>query len=160
MTMLRPPRLIRSLKKSPLILEALLRNVTQTQAQSAFYGDWNVIAVVCHLRDFEGIFFKRCRLMLEQPNPHLPAYNHAQMALDGNYNNQNLREVLSNFCKTRAEFVAWLEALPESDWHHPGIHPEVGPVTIIEVALQAALHDIDHIEQIDHMLQQAISYHG
>ncbi|MCB9436958.1 MAG: DinB family protein [Anaerolineales bacterium] len=152
MTMLRPPRFIRSLKKSPLILEALLQPVTQEQAQSAYDADWNVVAVVCHLRDFEAIFFRRCRMMLEQPDPLLPAYDHAQMAHDGNYNNQNLREVLSEFRQTRAEYVTWLEELPEADWQRTGTHPEVGPVTIMEVALQVALHDVDHIEQIAQML--------
>lgn len=157
MSMMTPGRFIRSLKKSPIILDAILRDVSQAQAEQLRDSPegWNIVEVVCHLRDFEEFFFHRARLMLEQTNPELPAYDHEAIAIERAYAHQNLATALRQFKETRQQHVEWLKALQEADWQRPGRHPENGDITIIEQAMQVALHTVDHIEQIVHILDTA-----
>lgn len=154
MTMMTPARFLRALKKTPHILESILEGISQERAEQSLDGDWNVVAVVCHLRDFEEIFFGRAQLMYEQENPQLPAYAHKAMAIERNYHRQNLREALDAYKSIRHQFVTWLELLTPEEWHRSGIHPENGQINILEAAMQAALHDVDHIEQILKALEE------
>lgn len=151
------PRFISSLEKSALILDGVLKNVTQTQAETITDGPdgWNITEIVCHLRDFEEIFFQRAKRIQTEENPTLIPVDHEKLAIESAYAKQNLTEVLGQFHAKRAEFIAWLRNVPESDWQRTGIHPEFGSYTLLEQAMQNALHTIDHIEQLVHTLAAA-----
>ncbi|KAB2905088.1 MAG: DinB family protein [Anaerolineae bacterium] len=159
MTFMTPGRFIRSLRKTPVILQDILKDVTQEQAQQATDGPdgWSIVEIMCHLRDFEEIFFSRARSMVEQDNPVLPAYDEKLMAAERHYADQDLHNVLAAYLTTRQEFIEWLKERAESDWRRTAIHPEAGQVTLIEQAMQVPTHDIDHIEQ---MVRTLAAYFG
>ncbi len=150
MTMLTPGRFIRGMKKTPVLLDALLSGVTQERARAARDGaeGWNVVEIVCHLRDFDEIFFARARQIVEQDRPTLEPFDHEQMAKDRDYAAQDLNAAFEAYQATRQEFLAWLKARDEADWQRTGVHPEAGEYTLLEQALQVPLHDLDHLEQI------------
>ncbi|GAB4574953.1 MAG: hypothetical protein Kow0077_24040 [Anaerolineae bacterium] len=154
MTMLTPGRFIRGMKKTPVILDALLNGVTQERALAARDGEdgWNVVEIVCHLRDFEEIFFTRARQIVAEDRPVLPPFDHELMAIERNYAGEDLNTALEAFTARRAEFVEWLKARDEADWQRVGVHPEAGEYTLLEQALQVPMHDVDHLEQIARVL--------
>ncbi len=143
-----PTRFINTLKKNQHLINYVLENVSQETAANAWDADWNVIAILCHLRDFDRIFYERANLMNDTDTPTLIPRDHAQLATDGDYNHQNLAQVLSDFNAHRTQFIAWFEALPAENFKRGGFHPENGPMTILEQAAQIVTHDIDHLEQI------------
>lgn len=155
MTMMTPPRFIRSLKKTPIILDYVLKRVNHTAAHTMTDGPegWSIVQVVCHLRDFEEIFYTRARLMIEQERPALPAFDHLALAVERDYQGQDLRAALREFAERRRQHVALLEGLNESQWWRSGVHAEAGVITVIEQAMQVSLHDVDHTEQIVHVLE-------
>ena len=155
MTLMTPVRFIRSLKKTPLILNYVLRDVNHQTARNITDGPdgWNTLQIICHLRDFEDIFFERARNMVENERPLLIRYDGNQLLIDNNYANQGYRSALMQFSETRRKHVEFLEALSPEDWWRSGVHPEHGVITVLEQAMQVSLHDVDHIEQIIHMLQ-------
>ncbi|MBN2469527.1 MAG: DinB family protein [Anaerolineae bacterium] len=154
MTMLTPGRFIRAMQKTPILLDALLNGVTQERALAARDGadGWNVVEIMCHLRDFEEIFFARARQIVEQDRPTLDPFDHEQMAKDRDYAGQDLNAAFETYQATRQEFLAWLKARAEADWQRVGAHPEAGEYTLLEQALQVPLHDLDHLEQIARVL--------
>lgn len=150
MTMMTPDRFIRALKRTPILLDTILCGITQERAAVATDGPqgWSVIAIVCHLRDFEEIFFNRAQQILAEERPELVAFDREQMAVDRDYANEDLNAAYEKFLETRQAFITWLEDRADEDWGRVGIHPEVGAYTLLEQAMQVPLHDLDHLEQI------------
>jgi hypothetical protein len=117
---------------------------------------WTILEVVCHLRDFDGFFHHRAMMMLEQEYPHLPAYDHEALAIEHNYNGQNLGEVYAELAASRQRFVTFFKALTPDQWERAGIHPERGHFTMTDAVMQVGHHEANHIEQITRILTQSL----
>ena len=159
MAILNPAKAIRSLKKTPLILDAVLKPITQEMAQSYTDGadGWSILYIMCHLYDYEHFYTERARLMLELDNPTFPqVMSNDDLAQHRNYAGQSLHDTLESYLTKRREFIQLLEGLSEEQWARQGNHPQTGEVTVLTLAVNTALHDIDHIGQII----QAITYSG
>lgn len=154
MTLLTPFRLLRSMKKTPLILESVLRDVTPKQAQTLTDGPdgWNTLEIMCHLRDFEQIFYGRAVKMVDNDRPTFESYDQNDLAREGNYRGQDLRKAFENYRATRQEFIALLESLNDEQWHRTGISPSSGEYDVLQLAMQVSMHDVDHIEQMIRVL--------
>ncbi|GEM_PF-193705 len=154
MTMMNPERFIRAMQQTPVLLDALLCGVTQERAAAAVDGPdgWNVIEIVCHLRDFEEIFFERARRIVAEDHPELPYYDHEVLAVERSYASQDLSAAFEAYRETRRQFVAWLQVRQPDEWARMGVHPEAGDYTLLEQAMQVSLHDVNHLEQIARVL--------
>lgn len=111
-------------------------------------GDWNVVFIVCHLRDLEAAYLHRIQLMLQEDNPTFPANDNRQMSIDHHYAEADLRAALAEFEDLRRQFIALLNTLSDDQWERCGQHPYFGETTILTQAVNNAIHDLDHIEQI------------
>lgn len=145
------------MRKSADVLHLLLKDVSQEQATAARDGadGWNVVEIMCHLRDFDEIFFARGKRLASVMNPSLAPYDHQQLAIDNDYANQQLAEALSAFMDNRAEFIAWLKERERHEWLNVGKHPKMGKMTLLDQALQVYQHDLDHTEQIIRILKES-----
>jgi hypothetical protein len=148
--MLSTDKALRSLRKTPAVLDFVLRDVDQSRAQAARDGQdgWNVLEIVCHLSDLEAVYTERARLILEQDNPHFAPVDQVGLVTANRYGEQNFRQVLARLHEQRADFLALLESLTPEQWERHGVHPETGDTTLRELAINVALHDLNHIEQI------------
>jgi hypothetical protein len=146
--------LLDALQATPIILEALLRGVTQGQANTTRGGDegWSVVEVVCHLRDAEEYSVQRVTFMRDRENPDIAPYDQEQLAIDRNYAAQDLRAALSAFIRLRQQLVAILSGLPPEGWERSGNHLEIGRITIFYHTLHKASHDAIHCAQIARQL--------
>jgi len=155
MSIIKPARFIKTMQKNAALYQMLLGGVSQEQATQARDGadGWNVVEVLCHLRDFDGIFLTRAMQIVEQDNPTLTPYDHEALALENRYSEQVLADVLAAFLAHRQKFTDWYAERAEADWGRTATHPESGRLTLLDTAVQAATHDIDHLEQIVRILQ-------
>jgi hypothetical protein len=149
---------IRLMRDTLAILGYILAGVSQTTAttrRDPNDGDkgWTVTEVVCHLRDFDRIFLARARRIVAENAPTLIPHDHERLALEGRYNEQDLRAVLDNLRGTRAEFVAFFQGVDEGAWNRAGIHAERGRFTLDDALMQVGLHDALHLEQITRILR-------
>lgn len=113
---------------------------------------WSIMEIVCHLRDFDEIFYQRAQMMLAQEHPQLPAYDHEAMAIERNYQANSLTDALADLLASRARFVDFFKGLTAEQWARGGIHPERDSFSMTDAAMQVPLHDLDHIEQITRVL--------
>ena len=155
MSILMLPRFIKTMQKNIQTINYVLANISQDKATSTYDGDWNVVAVLCHLRDFDEVFFNRAQQMLNADMPTIKPVDHAALAIENDYNNQNLQDVLATFTQHRATFTEWLAGLSEEQWYRGGVHPETGEYTILQQAIQVCTHDADHLEQMMRMLAES-----
>lgn len=151
MPILTPHKALRSLRKTPLMLQKILEPITQEEAQTLRDGDdgWSILFVMCHLRDYGDVYFGRIQQTLDEDNPTLgtPPTND-ELAEQNHYQDQNLREVFDSYLARRQEYIALLESLTDEQWARVGSHPRTGTDTLLIHAINSSLHDVDHIGQI------------
>jgi len=133
----------------------LERGDEQTFSTVCDGGDgWTVRQVLGHLRDFEGIFMERCRLMLTEDNPALPFPDPDDLAAENDYNTIPTAELFAAMRDKRLDYFQFLEGLQESDWEQIGVHPTRGNFTIHDQLFLSPLHDSIHLEQIAKILKE------
>jgi hypothetical protein len=150
MPILNVEKTIRSLRKTPVMLKALLRDVTPEQARQASDGPdgWSVLFIVCHLRDFEDIFYQRITMALEQDCPFLPSVNQEALPAANNYAYQDFHQALKAYSDRRRTLISLVERLNETQLMLRAVHQEYGEGTVLDLAINVVLHDVNHIEQI------------
>jgi hypothetical protein len=149
--------LIDSMAAAPDALDGLLAGVDADLAGRARSGDegWNVVQVVCHLRDAEERAVERLRAMRDEDVPYLPGYDQDAWANERDYAGDDLRAATAAFARHRGEHVAALRALPGAAWERAGRHEEQGRITILNHAIHIATHDLQHIAQIARAVREA-----
>jgi uncharacterized damage-inducible protein DinB len=160
MAMMNKQRCLAAMVRTPVILQAVLRDVTADRARQATDGPdgWSVVQILCHLRDFDGFYQHRIQMMLDESNPHLPAYDHEAIAIEQNYQGQDIADVLAAYLASRRQFVTMITGLSDEQLERDGIHPESGSMTVLEQAFRSVTHDIDHTEQIVRALGYAARF--
>lgn len=144
------------MKRTLNILEFMLQDVSQETATTLRDGEegWTVLEVVCHLRDFDQFFYHRAQLMLDETHPPLPAYDHEALAIERDYNGQDLKAMLADLKQSRGQFREFFKGLTAEQWERTGIHPERGDWSMLDSLMQVGHHDVTHLEQIGKILQQ------
>lgn len=150
-------RHIALMEKTSDVFGNLTQSITQEQATTLHDHEegWTILQVMCHLRDFDNIFYERARLIIEQEYPMLPGYDQEALATEREYNKQSLAQVYSEFKQARQRLAEFFTLLPDPDWERAGMHPEEGHFTMTDAVMQVSRHDITHIEQITRILAEA-----
>lgn len=153
---LSPAKALRTLRKTSLLVHRSLAEVGQDAAVRLRDGadGWSVLFIACHLRDYEAAWRDRVELMLAEQNPAFVTFDHHALVETHAYADQELRAVLADLLTQRQGLIGRLEGLSDEQWLRPGYHPEQGPGTILDVAINAGLHDLDHLEQLARCLEQ------
>lgn len=152
---------IAMMKRTCITLGHILHNVTPEEARTLRDlndGDkgWTVLEVAAHLADFDGFFYERAAMMLDEVYPHLPAFDHEALAIERRYNEQNLEEVYARFEVSRRRSIDFFKNLTDEQWNRAGVHPEYGHFTLTDAVMQVGMHDLNHMEQITRILRQKI----
>lgn len=152
-----PKDILDALRASGEVFTALLDGVSQEAARKAVGGDeeWSVVEVLCHLRDAESHALARNRLMRDEDHPKIEGYDQEQLAKDADYASQDLRQALSAFLDYREQNVVLLEGLSPEQWARPGLHSDVGEITIQNHMIHMVAHDAVHAAQIARQLGKA-----
>ncbi len=154
MPILNRDKALRSLRKNQGLFAMLLQGVSAAASRSLRDGaeGWNAVEIMCHLADFESIFFDRARRMLVEDNPRFPSVDQLELVKANRYADQNLEATWRRWSREREAFIDWLAGLEDEALTRPGVHPETGDMTILQLAINTVLHDIDHMEQLGRVL--------
>lgn len=119
----------------------------ESLAQPASDGEWGVVEILPHLRDWEAVYLDWIRETLNEETPALPAVDDSLWAIEHDYASEHVPDALNQFSELREQVVHTLEALEESGWRREAIHPQVGRLTLHQLADRMCDHDARHIEQ-------------
>lgn len=157
MSVITPERYIRLISKTPVILQALIGNVSQQQATQLTDGPggWSVVETICHIRDFGDVCLERARLILSEDGPQLANLNPTDRAVERDYANQNLADEFAAYVAARQALVTLLQDVTGEQWARYGVHANFGQITLLNLLVFIVGHDVDHIEQIARTLKLA-----
>lgn len=116
-------------------------------------GKWSVAEVLAHLAEAEVVSSWRYRQMLEHDGCPLPPYGQELWADLGAYGTRNPQESVDQFRLLRDANLRMFDRLTPEQWRRHGVHAERGPMTVHDLAVQIAGHDINHVGQIRAMLK-------
>jgi hypothetical protein len=138
------------LERTPAVLRTLLAGLPDGWIVRNEGGDsWSPFNVVGHLIDGERTdWIPRARIILSRearPFEPFDRFNHLAATRGA-----SLAELLDSFAQLRTANLHTLRGwnLTPSLLDLPGMHPELGPVTLKELLATWVVHDLGHIGQI------------
>ena len=114
---------------------------------------WSVTEILAHLAEGEITSSWRYRQMLERDGCTLPGYDQNLWNRLGSYASRKPQDSLAQFRLLRDANLQMFENLTPEEWEKHGIHTERGRMTVRDLAVQIAGHDINHLAQIEAILQ-------
>ena len=113
---------------------------------------WSVGEILAHLADAEVGAYWRYRQIIEHDGITLSPFGQDLWAELGHYSDRDPHESLELFRLLRAEDLKMLENLTQDQWQRRGVHAERGPMTVRDLAVQIAGHDLNHVAQVHRIL--------
>lgn len=114
---------------------------------------WSISEIVAHLADDELVGAYRIRMILSAPGTDIQAFEQAEWAVRGKYSEIPVSQSLALFAQLRSSNLALFSFLTADQWDYYGIHAERGKESIREIAMYYAGHDINHLKQIEGILE-------
>ncbi len=140
-------------RKTPELLADLTVSVPEKKLCERPSPDkWSVAELLAHFADAEIVITWRYRQMIEDPGCPLPGYDQELWHKLGDYPSRRPEPSLMLFRLLREANLRMLARLTAEQWQRNGIHAERGPMTVRDLALQVAGHDLNHLEQIRKVL--------
>ena len=111
--------------------------------------EFSVIENVCHLRDIEvDGYAQRINRILNEVNPTLADVDGARLAIERDYNSQELAPALETFKQTRARNVGLLRSSAASDFERKGSLEGVGEIDLLRLIRMMNEHDEGHLQDL------------
>ena len=115
---------------------------------------WSVREILCHLADCEIAWAWRLRFIYGADNPMLQPFEQDPWARAYDGVGYTTSAARSTWIAVRAWNLALIEGLSEDDKRRPATHPELGPVTLWNIAEIAAGHDLHHLKSLEKVVQR------
>ena len=142
------PEIVTALASTPDDFARLIDGKSdEALSQPATDGEWGVVEILPHLRDWEEVYLGWFHQMLADEGIALADVDDSLWAIDHDYANEHVPGALARFADLREEVVHLLEALDDDAWAREAIHPRLGRVTLHQLADRMCDHDARHIEQ-------------
>lgn len=140
--------LIARLAGMPDRLEAALAALGAREAAPAVDG-WSARELAGHLADASRYWGARMRRTVFEERPTLVVYDQEACVALAAYQYALASDLARQFRAYSEPLVAFLRGLDPADWERVGVHEEMGPLTVRELATVEANHEQEHIAQIE-----------
>ena len=115
-------------------------------------GKWSVTEILMHLAEDELVSSWRYRHMLEYESPELASFDQDLWAQWGDYTSWEPEDALAMFRLLREANLKMFARLTPEQWQRSGVHGERGRLTVYDLCIHMAAHDINHVGQIRKIL--------
>jgi hypothetical protein len=136
-------------------LERLIESVTTAKLRKRPAPEkWSVSEVIAHLADGEIVGGFRMRFILGSPGSEVVAYDQDEWVKSGHYEKRDPQKSMELFRVLREANLALLASLEPEQWKQCGVHSEHGQESIEHIVRMFAGHDINHLQQIERILER------
>jgi hypothetical protein len=142
--------LIAGLARMPEVVAKLVGDLPAHVIRTKPSADeFSALENICHLRDIEiEGYSARIKRILAEDQPKLPDIDGARLAIERDYNNQEVSEAMASLTLVRQQNVSVLRQLDEDQFERTGDLEGVGRVTIGKLLLMMREHDDSHVEEL------------
>src|SRR5579859_5396678 len=106
---------------------------------------WSIVEIVAHLAEDELVTSWRYRQMIETPGCALAGFDQNLWERLGGYGNWGMDEAFAMFRLLRQANLRMLQQLGPEQWDAFGVHAERGRISVRELSVHMAGHDLNHI---------------
>jgi hypothetical protein len=153
-SLLQPP--VSLLEKTPAILETLLRDVSADVLDWKPAAErWSIAEVLAHLLMIEQLYGERAKRIVVDQNPTLVKFAAPD---ESELPKKTARQYLEEFVALRRAHYFFWHGIPSSASARTGIHPEMGPITLLQLLNELANHDLGHLRQIAELYRAKAFY--
>lgn len=139
-------------------LQRLLKRVPASRLKKQPAPDkWSVAEILGHLAESEIVFGYRMRMILGSNGTPIQAFDQDKWHANAGYLARNAKMAFELFRIVRESNVALLKSLKKEQWSFYGMHQERGRETIARMVGLYAGHDVNHVKQIEGILNAARS---
>ena len=151
------PALLEALARTPIEVSRMIQAVSPEHWRTRPSAEeFSALENVCHLRDIEvDGYAQRIARILNEPSPTLADVDGARLAIERDYNNQELAPALETFRQTRERNVELLRTLAESDFDRQALLEGVGEITLRRLVVMMNEHDEGHLEELTRLVTRA-----
>jgi hypothetical protein len=116
---------------------------------------WTITKILAHLADAEIVGAWRFRSVLGQDNIPLQGFDQNEWESAFHYDQVPPAESVALFEAVRGSTLRLLRAVDPKRHQHTGMHTERGPESIQRIMEMFAGHDINHLTQIERLLDES-----
>jgi hypothetical protein len=143
--------LLNRLRSVPDRLGALTTDIGPAAYERPARDEWSVCEIIGHMCAIESPYRARLARMTLEDNPRMAAIG----CITGDYDPETPVGILvETFAMLRRETLALLENLPPMARARPGIHAELGAVTLRDQVEALSAHDEEHMTRLEGLVSQ------
>lgn len=141
--------LLTTLSNTPNEVASLVKDVPlQSLIVRPSPHEFSLLENVCHLRDIEiEGYTVRIRRILNEDEPQLADVDGARLAIERDYNRENLNEALAAFTAARQQNLSILNET-EGQFERTGVMEGLGKITLRKLLEMMTEHDGGHLDEI------------
>jgi hypothetical protein len=144
------------IEATPRNLEALIGNLPRSSLDfRPEPGRWSIREQAAHLADAEIIMTARLRWAAAQPGQIVMGFDQDRWAETNKYQSLDIGLSLATFAATRRWTLALLDDLSPAESAGWIEHEERGEQTLTQLIRMMAGHDINHLQQVRHLIDQS-----
>lgn len=118
-------------------------------------SDFSVLENICHLRDIEAEgYTARINRLLDETSPFLADIDGARLAVERDYNSQNVEASLQVMTEARARNIERLRLVGQKQLEREGMLEGVGNVSLGKLVVMMTEHDESHISDLRRLRKQ------
>lgn len=141
--------LLNQMRSVPDRLAALVADAGPAACVRPAPDEWSVCEIIGHLCAIESPYRARLARMTLEDNPRMAAIG----CITGDYDPATpVRILIETLAMLRGGTVAFLESLTPLDRGRPGVHAELGPVTLRSQVEALSAHDEEHVARIEKLI--------
>ncbi len=141
--------LLKALRETAHAMESLLWDTEEAMLDRApADGEWSCRELVSHMTEMERRYVERLERMVRLDEPKVDAFDGDSIAPETPVEQQHIFDTMDEFGVLRRQTVYLLWSLDSEDWDRIGVHPYLGPLTVMQVAREMNEHDLAHLWQL------------
>ena len=143
-------QVLAQLSRTPIQIAEMVKSLSPASVVVRPSPDeFSVVENVCHLRDIEvDGYAVRIRRLLTESNPMLADIDGAKLAIDRDYNRQDLQTALTTFKNAREANLSTLHNAAPDDFDREAELQGVGKINLARLLEMMCEHDEGHLDEL------------